>query len=69
MFSDAHLNAIAHAGMDAILVYARDVDTMPECYLDFNEIIYRAQRYSIDVYADSYLKSLKHLDAPDADIW
>ena len=41
-FPDAHLNAIAHAGMDAILVFVKDVDTTPHGYLDFNELVYRA---------------------------
>ncbi|NSW91091.1 MAG: hypothetical protein HPY74_10560 [Firmicutes bacterium] len=67
MFPDAHLNAIAHAGMDAILVFTKDVDTTPHGYLDFNELIYRAKGYGIDVYAYSYLKSLKHPDEADAE--
>ncbi|HOJ10823.1 MAG TPA: hypothetical protein PK733_09545, partial [Clostridiales bacterium] len=67
MFPDAHLNAIAHAGMDAILVFTKDADTTPHGYLDFNELIYRAAGYGIDVYAYSYLKSLKHPDDADAE--
>lgn len=66
MFPDAHLNAIAHAGMDAVLVFVKDVDTTPHGYLDFNELIYRASGYGIDVYAYSYLKSLKHPEDGDA---
>ncbi len=66
MFPDAHLNAIAHAGMDAILVFTKDVDQTPHGYLDFNNLIYRAAGYGIDVYAYSYLKSLKHPDDKDA---
>ncbi|MDF2686512.1 MAG: hypothetical protein K0S55_1694, partial [Clostridia bacterium] len=67
MFPDPYLNHIAHAGMDAILVFTNDVDTTPQGYLDFNELIYRAAGYGIDVYAYSYLKSIKHPDAPDAE--
>ncbi len=67
MFPDAHLNKIAHAGMDAILVFTKDVDTTPQGYLDFNELIYRAAAYGIDVYAYSYLKSIKHPEAADAE--
>ena len=63
MFPDAHLNAIAHTGMDAILVFTKDANITPQGYLDFNELIYRAAAYGIDVYAYSYLKSLKHPDA------
>lgn len=61
-YPDEHLNAIAHQGRDAILVFVRDVNVTPYGYLDFNELIYRASRYGIDVYAYSYLKSEKHPD-------
>jgi len=67
MFPDAHLNAIAHAGMDAILVFTKDAHITPHGHLDFNELIYRAAAYGIDVYAYSYLKSLKHPDDPEAE--
>lgn len=67
MFPDAHLNAIAHAGMDAILVYTGGADITPKGYLDFNELVYRAAGYGIDVYAYSYLRSLKHPDDADAE--
>jgi len=66
-FPDSHLNAIAHAGMDAILVFVKGVDTTPHGYQDFNELIYRAAAYGIDVYAYSYLKSLKHPEDKDAE--
>lgn len=64
MFPDAHLNGIAHAGMDSILVFAKDTDITPHGYLDFNELIYRAEGYGLDVYAYSYLKSTMHPDDP-----
>ena len=67
MFPDAHLNSIAHAGMDAILIFTKDVDTTPHGYIDFNELIYRAAGYGIDVYAYSYLKSLKHPEDVEAE--
>jgi hypothetical protein len=66
MFPNEHLSAIAHAGMDSILVFTKDVDTTPNGYLDFNELIYRAAGYGIDVYAYSYLKSTKHPGDVDA---
>ncbi len=65
-FPDAHLSAIAHDGMDAILVFAKDVDTTTVGYLDFNELIDRAASFGIDVYMYSYLKSLKHPSEKDA---
>lgn len=65
-FPDTHLNAIAHAGMDAILLFAKDVDSSAAGYLDFNDLIIRAASFGIDVYFYSEIKSLKHPDAPDA---
>jgi len=60
MYPDAHLRAIAHAGMDAILVFTKDVDRTPHGYMDFNDLIRRAAGYGLDVYAYSYLISNAH---------
>lgn len=65
-FPDAHLNAIAHAGMDAILVFAKGSDMTTTGHLDFNDLIDRAEKYGIDLYLYSYLKSLKHPSEKDA---
>lgn len=65
-YPDAHLNAIAHAGMDAILVFAKYPDMTTTGHLDFNDLIDRAARYGIDLYLYSYLKSLKHPSEKDA---
>jgi len=66
-YPDEHLRAIAHAGRDAILVFVKGVNMTPYGYLDFNELVYRAAKYGIDVYAYSYIKTLMHPDAPDAE--
>lgn len=68
-FPDAHLNAIAHAGIDAILVFVKDVDQTPEGYQDFNALIDKASSFGIDVYAYSYIISRKHPDDPDAEAY
>ncbi len=65
-YPTAHIAAIAHAGMDAILVFVKGVDTTPRGYLDFNELCWRAAEYGVDVYAYSYLKSELHPDDPGA---
>jgi hypothetical protein len=52
--------------MDAIIVFAKDVDTTTMGYLDFNDLIDRAASFGIDVYMYSYLKSLKHPSEKDA---
>ena len=59
-FPDCHLRDIAHSGMDAILVFTKDVNTTTCGFLDFNELIVRAAKYGIDVYAYSYMKSKFH---------
>lgn len=59
-FPDTYLNAVAHAGIDAVLVFTKGCDLTTTGYLDFNDLIARAAKYAIDVYFYSYLKSLKH---------
>ena len=68
-YPDAYLAQIAHEGRDAILVFTTDVDRTPSGYLDFNELIYRAGKYGIDVYAYSYLKSEMHPDEDGAEAY
>lgn len=65
-FPDPHLNAIAHDGMDAILVFAKGVNMTTTGYLDFNDVIDRAARFGLDVYLYSYLTSELHPDDPAA---
>lgn len=65
-YPDPHLSAIAHAGMDAILVFVKDVDLTQVGYLDFNNLIRRANKYGLDVYIYSKIESNKHPDDPDA---
>lgn len=66
-YPDEHLARIAHEGRDAILVFTKDVNQTPDGYLDFNELIGRAARYGLDVYAYSYLVSEMSPEAPEAE--
>lgn len=66
-YPNEHLNAIAHAGRDAILVFTEAANLSPVGFLDFNALIYRAARYGIDVYAYSYMKSAMHPDDEGAE--
>ncbi len=59
-YPNEHLSAIAHAGMDAIVVFVSGVNRTPSGFLDFNDLIDRAAKYGIDVYAYSYLISEMH---------
>ena len=66
-FPDSHLAQIAHAGMDAILVMTCDTEESLHGYADFNDLIRRAARWGLDVYAYSYFRSKCHPDDPEAD--
>lgn len=57
-YPDAHLNAIAHAGFTAILLFVRGYNQGVNSCLDFNDVIHRAAGYGLDVYAYGYIKSL-----------
>ena len=59
-FPDPHLNAIAHTGFDAILVFVKGVNRTTMGYLDINDLIARAARFGLDVYLYSYVISRKH---------
>lgn len=68
-YPDAHLSAMAHAGIDAILVFVKDVDLTPEGYQDFNYLVDRAELHGLDVYMYSYMTNRKHPDDPDAEAY
>ena len=65
-FPDPHLNAIAHSGMDAILVFATGPNMTNTGHLDFNDVVERAALHGLDVYLYSYLESRVHPSDPDA---
>ena len=56
-YPDAYLARVAHEGRDAILIFAEEVNKTPCGYVDFNDLIARAAKYGLDVYAYSYIKS------------
>jgi len=56
-FPDQHLAAIAHAGFTAILVFVKGINFASNVFSDFNDIIYRAAGYGLDVYVYSKLKN------------
>lgn len=66
MFPDQYLAHLTHLGIDAILVFTKAANKTPFGFCDFNELIYRAEGYGLDVYAYSYLKSERHPDDKDA---
>ncbi len=64
---DEYLMRIAHEGRDAILVFVCGPDKTRVGHLDFNDLIARAARYGLDVYAYSFMQSGMHPDEPDAE--
>lgn len=66
-YPDNYLARIAHEGRDAILVFTEDVNETPCGFLDFNELIARAAKYGLDVYAYSYMHSERHPEDADAE--
>ena len=66
-YPDQHLSAIAHAGMDAILIFVEGVDMTPSGYMDFNDLVDRAGKYGLDVYAYSYFNTKLPLDDPGSE--
>lgn len=59
-YPDEYLAKVAHEGRDAILIFTKGVNETPDGYLDFNDVIRRAAKYGISVYAYSYMKSKMH---------
>ena len=80
-FPDSFLEAVAHAGMDAVIVYAghpdmslhgfRDPDGLwpgsGRAYCDFANLVWRAEGYGLDVYVYSHIKCDVYPDDPAAD--
>lgn len=66
-FPEEHIAAIAHAGINALLIFVEDVDVTPHGYLDFNDLCYRAAEWGVDVYAYSYMKSRVYPEGPEAE--
>ena len=62
MYPEEYLRHLAHNGMDAILVFVKDMDTTAHGYMDFNDMIRRAADWGIDVYAYSRHRNTMHPD-------
>ncbi len=65
-FPSPHLDAIAHAGLDTVLLFVSGINATPTAYVDINDLIERAAMYGLDVYLYSYLRSELHPDDPNA---
>lgn len=68
-FPDEYLQQIARNGRDAIMIFVNGMNKTPHGELDFNDVINRAAKYGIDVYAYSNLRSEHHPSDPDAETY
>jgi len=66
-FPDGYLRRIAHEGRDAILVYTAGLNESKVGFIDFNDLIARANKYGLDVYAYSIMKNKYHPDDEGAE--
>lgn len=64
---DDYLRRIAHEGRDALLVFVCGPNQTRVGYLDFNDLIARAARFGLDVYAYSFMQAGVHPDDPGAE--
>ena len=66
-YPDEYLARIAHEGRDAILVFVEDRQLEDGSFVKFNELIKRAARFGIDVYAYSKLMSNMSPESAEAE--
>ncbi|MBE5868018.1 MAG: hypothetical protein E7293_03545 [Lachnospiraceae bacterium] len=66
-YPDEYLREVARNGRDTIMIFVKDVNKTPHGFLDFNDVIQRAAKYGIDVYAYSNMHSERHPSDPDAE--
>jgi len=64
---DEYLMKVAHEGRDAIMVFVTGVNQTRVGYLDFNDLISRAAKFGLDVYAYSFFLEGKHPDEEGAE--
>jgi len=64
---DKYLMRVAHEGRDALLVFVEGPNRTRVGYLDFNDLIKRAARYGLDVYAYSFMPAGVHPDDEGAE--
>ncbi len=66
-FPDAHLEQMAHYGIDAILIFVKAVDvTKGVAKIDIADTIRRAKEWGLDTYLYSYVLAFHHPDEPGA---
>lgn len=67
VYPDGYLQNLAREGVDAILLFTCAPNQNRLGFVDFNDIIDRAEKFGIDVYAYSYLKNFNSPDDENAE--
>ena len=60
LYPDAYLARLAHEGITGITLWILDVNKTKSGFVDFNELAYRASRYGIDIYIQSFIHHSMH---------
>lgn len=60
MYPDNYLCRLAHEGITAISLWINDVNETLLGQVDFNELAYRASKYGIDIYIQSFIHHSMH---------
>ena len=50
VFPDSHLNAISHAGFDAVALFVNGINSTRSGFFDINDLVKRAEKYGLDTY-------------------
>ena len=66
VFPDGYMQNLAREGIDVLIVYAAGVNQSPVGYMDFDDIIARAKKYGMDVYAYCFVNNFHHPDEENA---
>lgn len=67
VYPDGYLQNLAREGVDAILLFTCAPNQNRLGFVDFNDIIDRAEKFGIDVYAYSYLKNFNSPEDENAE--
>ncbi len=66
-YPEGYMLNLVKEGIDAIVVFVKDIDTTQVGYLDFNALIDKANAMGLDVYAYCMLNNFNHPDDENAE--
>ncbi len=66
-YPEGYMQNLVKEGVDAIVVFVKDIDTTQVGYLDFNALIDKANAIGLDVYAYCMLNNFHHPDSENAE--